>query len=85
MRLIAVGLTVRREVFPKAVVAPFAFVDQTLAALALDQTFAFATVGDDDDAQFLVNFAFAVPITAGSTDFYFGGDNQFGGHGRWRW
>ena len=82
LRLFPVGWQfVWRQVFPQAVVAPLAFVVEALAAFFLYYAFALATVGNDDNAQFRVYFSFAIPITAGCTNFHFSGNNQFWGHG----
>lgn len=65
---------------PKAIVAPFEFVVHPLAAFALNQALACTAVINDDDAEFRIYLAIAVPVAAGCTDFYFGGNNQFLAH-----
>jgi hypothetical protein len=73
-------LPIRRQVFPQAITPPFGLVIECLTAPALYQTLALATVGDDDDAQFGVDFALAIPVAAGCAHFDFGRDNQFFAH-----
>ena len=66
---------------PKAVVTPFEFVVQALAAFALHEAFALTGVRHDNDAQLRVDFSLAIPVATGGADFDFSRDNQFLVHG----
>ena len=66
---------------PQAIGAPFEFVIQPLATLALNQALASTLLVDDNDAKLRINFPLAVPITAGRTHFDFGRKNQLFSHG----
>ena len=65
---------------PQAIFPPLELIIQSLAALALDQTFTFAIVFDNNNTEFLVNFPFAIPVAAGCADLDFGRKNQFFAH-----
>ena len=75
------GRRVRRQMFPETIVAPLGFVVEALAALALDQALTAAGIGDNHHPELGIDFSLAIPIAAGGTYFYFGGDDQFLSHG----
>jgi len=68
---------IRCQMLPQTIVAPLGFVVEALAALALDQTLATAAIGNNNHSQLGIDFPFAIPIAAGGTNFYFGGNDYF--------
>jgi len=69
------------QMLPQAVVTPFKFVVQALAALALDQAFPGTAFFDNDDPEFWVYFSIAVPVATGRANLDFGGENKLFAHG----
>ena len=65
---------------PDAFIFPFVLMVESVATFAVYQTFPLATVINDDHPQLGVDLAFTVPVAAGSTNFYLGGDDQFWAH-----
>jgi len=65
---------------PDAFFVQFVLMIESVAAFAVYQTFSLATIIDDDHTQLRINLALTVPVTAGSTNFYLGGDYQFWAH-----
>lgn len=53
---------------------------ESVATCTMDQTFPLTTIIDYDHAQFGVNLALTVPVTAGCANFHFGGNDQFWAH-----
>jgi hypothetical protein len=65
---------------PDAFFVPFVLMVESVATFAVYQTLSLATVIDDDDPQFGVDLSLTIPVAAGSTNFYLGGDDQFWAH-----
>ena len=65
---------------PDAFLVQFVLMVESVATFAVYQTFPLATVINDDHPQLGVDLAFTVPVAAGSTNFYLGGDDQFWAH-----
>lgn len=65
---------------PDAFVLLTVLMVESVAAFAVNQTLALATVIDHNYPQLGVDLALAVPVTAGGANFHFGGDDQFWGH-----
>jgi hypothetical protein len=65
---------------PDAFIFPFVLMIESVATFAVHQTLPLATVIDYDYPQLGVDLAITVPVAAGSTNFYLGGDYQFWAH-----
>ena len=65
---------------PDAFLVQFVLMVESVATFAVYQTFPLAAVINDDHPQLGVDLAFTVPVAAGSTNFYLGGDDQFWAH-----
>lgn len=65
---------------PDAFFVQFVLMVESVATFAVYQTLPLATVIDYDYPQLGVDLAFTVPVAAGSTNFYLGGDDQFWAH-----